>query len=209
MTSGYVLRRCFVLSVMALLAGCVSTPPRALGDTDALAALALREVQALSDAGWHFNGRIAVSAGGRGGSGRVDWQQWGDDLAIQISAPVTRRSWQLSRTDDLARLTGLDGGPVEGSDATQLLRDSIGWEIPMAQMADWVRGLRAPGRAQVSFGPNGLPEMIVQDGWQVQYRDWGVLAGRSVPTKVFAKRGDASVRLVIDRWQPASGTPER
>lgn len=203
------LRRWFVLGAMALLVGCVSTPPRPVGDADALAALAQREAQARSEAGWHFNGRIALSDAGRGGSGRIDWQQWSEDLAIQVSAPVTRRSWRLSWIDGVARLTGLDGGPIEGADAARLLRDSVGWEIPMTQMVDWVRGLRAPGQAQVSFGPNALPELIEQDGWTVQYRGWSELAGRPVPTKVFAKHGDASVRLIIDRWQPVIGTPER
>lgn len=203
------LRRGLVLGVMALLAGCVSTPSRPGDDAVALSALVKREAKARSEPGWQFNGRIAVSAGGRGGSGRIDWQQWGEDLAIQVSAPVTRRSWRLSRVDGVTRLTGLDAGPVQGGDAAELLRDSVGWEVPMTQMVDWVRGLRAPGRAQVSFGPDLLPEIIEQDGWSVQYRNWGLFAGRPVPTKLFAKRGDASVRLVIDRWQPHSGAPER
>jgi len=199
--------RAVALLLATLLVGCASIP-RPAGDTAAaLAALVQREAQAGADPDWQFSGRIAVSAAGHGGSGRVDWQQWGEDLAIQVSAPVTRRSWRLRRIDGWTRLDGLDEGPLQGADAEQLLRQSVGWEVPLAQMSRWVRGLRARGAARVSFAADGLPERIEQDGWTVQYRGWTQYAGRPLPVRVFARRGDASVRLAIDNWRAAAAAP--
>lgn len=202
--AGYA-RRVVVVGLVVLLAACASVPRRSVDQGAALAALAQREAQAAAEPDWQFSGRIAVSAEGRGGSGSIDWQQRGDDLAIRVSAPVTRRSWRLSRVDGWTRLEGLEQGPAQGPDAEQLLREQVGWEVPLAQMSQWVRGLRARGEARVSFAADGLPARIEQGGWRVDYRGWDRFAGQSVPRKVFASRGGASVRLAIDRWQAPAG----
>lgn len=192
----------------ALLAGCASAPQRTVDDGAALLGQARREAMIGADSNWQFSGRIAVSAAGHGGSGSIDWRQSGDDLTIELSAPVTRRSWRLSRVDGWARLDGLDEGSLQGADAAQLLLQSVGWEVPLGQMTWWVRGLRAHGAAQMRFAANDLPVSIEQDGWTVQYRDWTTVAGQPMPAKVFARHGDASVRLVIDRWlDPATDLP--
>lgn len=201
-------KRASGLLLAVLLAGCVSVPQRAVDDGAALRAQIAREALIGADPDWQFVGRIAVSADGHGGSGRIDWRQSGEDLSIQLSAPVTRRSWRLSRVDGWARLDGLDEGPLQGDDAAQMLRQRVGWDVPLAQMSWWVRGLRARGAAQVNFAANALPTSIEQDGWSVQYRDWTTVAGQPMPARLFARRGDASVRLVIDRWlDPADGQP--
>src|SRR3546814_14830017 len=77
---------------------------------------------------WQLQGRIALSLGDDGGSGRLLWQHDGADFSIQVSAPVSRQSWRLSTHGGWARLAGLDGGPREGADAQALLRESLGWD---------------------------------------------------------------------------------
>src|SRR3546814_17653464 len=65
---------------------------------------------------WQLQGRIALSLGDDGGSGRLLWQHDGADFSIQVSAPVSRQSWRLSTHGGWARLAGLDGGPREGAE---------------------------------------------------------------------------------------------
>ncbi len=42
--------------------------------------------------------------------------------------------------------------------------------------------------------------MIEQDGWRVEYRDWFADRDPPLPSKVFASRGDARVRMAIESW---------
>ena len=44
---------------------------------------------------WSFEGRVAINNAGKGGSGRIDWQQDGPRYVVSLSAPVTRQSWRL------------------------------------------------------------------------------------------------------------------
>ena len=45
----------------------------------------------------------------------------------------------------------------------------------------------------------GLPALIVQQGWQVEYREWDD-ADPARPRRVFARQGEATVRLVVEAW---------
>lgn len=164
-----------------------------------LAAQSAREAMLRESPDWSLAGRLAVSLAGEGGSGRIEWRQRGDAAEIRLSAPVTRQSWVLATAPGRARIDGLPDGPREGGEAEGLLREATGWTIPVGALSAWVRGARAAGPADIEFGPDGLPVLIRQDGWTVEYRAWdGGEPAR--PLRVFARRGEASVRLVVDAW---------
>lgn len=162
-------------------------------------------------ADWNLSGRVAISGGRQGGSGRIDWTQRGDRYDITLSAPVTRQGWRLSGDAASARLDGIEGGPRESADVEDLLRAATGWEVPVRAMVDWARAVAAPeaayGPAQVSHGPDNLPALIGQAGWQVEYRDW-YEAGPgqpALPRRIEATRDDARVRLIVDGWTVVPG----
>ncbi|WP_433853764.1 lipoprotein insertase outer membrane protein LolB [Stenotrophomonas nitritireducens] len=155
---------------------------------------------------WSFQGRVAISKGRNGGSGRIDWQQRGEAYQVSLAAPVTRQSWQLSGgAGQPVRLDGLDGGPRSGADAGQLLLQATGWEIPVEQLAAWVRGMRASGAvvpAYQGYDAEGLPRVLEQDGWRIDYLDWYPqdAARPALPRRIEAVNGDAKVRLIVDEW---------
>lgn len=168
---------------------------------------ALREQALRAQSEWGFQGRVAVSKGRNGGSGRIDWQQAADRYQIQLSAPVTRQSWLLTGNAHAAggRLEGLDGGPREGVDAQQLLLEATGWDIPVNQLPDWVRGLTAAGAAapeQVLRDAEGRPRRVQQAGWDIQFMDWfpATDSQPALPRRMDAVNGDAKVRLIVDSW---------
>lgn len=202
------IRRTSIACLLLVLVGCAGAPRSRPGDALSLAAQAQREAVLGGQQRWQLQGRIALSMGDDGGSGRLVWQHDGGDFSIRVSAPVSRQSWRLSTHAGWARLEGLDDGPREGPDARVLLRDSLGWDVPLAALSAWVRGMRADGPAQVQFDDRGLPAVIEQQGWRVEFRGWSNDGPMPMPRRVFASRDEARVRLVIDAWQhdPARAT---
>lgn len=196
-----ILRWALAIPLMLLLAACVRTPVRLGADAERMAALEAREAWLAQRPDWRLTGRIAVSDGRDGGSGRIEWVQRGDGFSIRLSAPVSRQSWLLVNGPDGARLEGLDDGVVEGSDPVALLYEATGWLIPLESMSRWARGGRGEGPAQVDFDAGGRPSLIRQGGWSVDYRDWMDGPGADLPRRVFAERGDARVRLSVERWE--------
>ena len=152
---------------------------------------------------WSFQGRVAVTRGRDGGSGRIDWSQGVGNAAVTLSAPVTRQSWTLRTGPAGAVLEGVPNGPLAGPDAQTLLRETTGWQIPVAALGCWLRGARAgeaAGQAAIAYGADGRPARIEQGGWRIDYDAWGEHAGQPVPTRLNAQRGDDRVRLIVDRW---------
>jgi outer membrane lipoprotein LolB len=188
--------------LLAGLGGCATTRPAgpAIPEAEALARQAQRERELRADVRWGLEGRIAVTTGEQGGSGRIEWRQDGDAYEVALSAPVTRQSWRLSRGPSGARLEGLEGGTRSGPEAGGLLREATRWEIPVDSLADWLRALPTPGRpAATRFGADGRLAQLVQDGWTIDYT-WPTDRAAPLPSRIEARREPARVRLVVDRW---------
>ncbi len=201
-------------SVALVLAGvgCASrptrTPPPAppVDAAAASAADASRAQWSSQHRDWTVTGRVAVSKAGKGGSGRIEWNQTGDAYAVALSAPITRQSWRLTGDThhEGGRIEGLDGGPREGDFADELLLQATGWDVPVNQLPEWMRGLAAPGMPvdELTRGADGLPARLKQAGWTIDYLRWTPAQGARppLPSRIEARRDDASVKLVVDDW---------
>ena len=202
------------LPVAALLAaaGCASVPapvPAPVG-TDPAGAQEAREASLGLENGdctapaWAMTGRVALSNGKDGGSGRIEWRQGQGRAEITLSAPITRQSWVLRLDGAGAELDGVPNGPIRGADAGPLLRDATGWDVPVAALGCWVRGARAGGGLQdvaVQFAEDGRIKRIAQGGWTVDYEAWSQTpGGLDLPARIVATRGASRVKLVVDRW---------
>ena len=155
---------------------------------------------------WSMTGRVALSNGKDGGSGRLEWTQSDGKVRIGLTAPVTRQGWVLEVDADGATLQGVPDGPVQGADAAALLRDRTGWDIPVTGLGCWVRGAWASeaafGEARVAYGADGSVQRIDQAGWIIEYAEWRLdaVSGVELPARITALRGENRVRLVVDRW---------
>lgn len=184
-----------------LLAACVGARVKPVAaDAAMLARQAAREHALAAHAAWTLQGRIGVSNGRDGGSGSLEWAQDGSGFRFSVHAPVTGKTWTLSGGAGHAVLQGLRDEPVEGIDAATLLERELGWRVPVAELVDWVRGMRAPGSAGIQFRADGLPAAIEQAGWKVEFPEYDESREPPLPRKVFASRGNYKVRLAIREW---------
>ncbi|MGH8214692.1 MAG: lipoprotein insertase outer membrane protein LolB [Rhodanobacteraceae bacterium] len=185
-----------------MLAACAPVPVRHPGTAAQLAAQAARESTLGAQSGWGLHARFAASDGHHGGSGSLDWSQRGERFQFTLRAPITGKTVHLEGGPDGAVLTGAGREPLAGRNAGEVLRAEFGWSVPVADLAWWVRGLRAPGApAILTFGANGLPATLDQDGWHVDYRGWYAERSPPLPRKVYASRDPYSVRLSIQEWK--------
>jgi outer membrane lipoprotein LolB len=189
------------LIVFTLLALSACAPVRVRETPAAQAAQAAREAQLEPRTQWTLNAHIGVSNGKDGGSGDLEWVQRGDSYDFAVHAPVTGRTWKLSGDAHGAILEGVDPQPDADSDPERLLHTRLGWDVPLANLGAWVRGLRAANSsATVEYDAQNLPAVIQQAGWKVEYRDWLTDRDPPLPRKLFASRGSARVRVAIESW---------
>ena len=192
-----------LLAIVALLGALVGCAPvRTRGTAEQVQAQTSREAMLAQRTSWSFDGHFAVSDGHDGGSGTLSWQADGSNFSLVLRAPVTGKAVRLQGGPGGAVLTGLRELPIRGDNAQALLADEFGWHMPVEQLTWWVRGLRAPeSTGEVSYGKDGLPSLLQQDGWNVEYRDWYADSKPPLPRKIFASKPPYTVRLLIEQWR--------
>lgn len=195
-------RRVLLLGIgAALLAACA---PRSVRREVAATEAAAQEQAARELGSFRLQGRVALSDGDQGGSGRLIWEQRNGDLDVRFSAPMTQRTWRLQRDAGGARLID-DQGEVHADADLQRLLDRV-WAVgvPVEALAYWLRGSRLPGRGRVSLDEQSRVQQLQQDGWTVDYLRWQSAQGDlpELPAKLYASAGERWVRVVVQRWQP-------
>jgi outer membrane lipoprotein LolB len=191
-------RRCAITAIVlaALLTACASRPPRA--DRTAWRPVAAGDEPAHSE---HFRlaGRLAVSDGRDGGSAGFVWVQRGEHYEVELRQPVSQRTWRLRGDRRGATLEGDGRGPRRAGSAEVLLRELLGWEVPVTGLRHWLRGLVVPAQ-QVSVERDGRGRLSAfeQDGWRVEYRDW--LSEGLWPVRMQARQASYSVRVQVHDW---------
>ena len=189
------------MALALLLGACAGQKLRPVAaDAESLRRQTEREQALRAHPAWQLQGRIGVSDGRDGGSGTLDWRQQGDAFRFSVHAPVTGKTWVLSGDTTQARLEGLREQALESANATTLLERELGWQVPVTELVDWVRGMRAPGSARVEFRPDGLPARIEQAGWTVEFPAYDTAFSTPLPSRVFASKGAYKVRLAIREW---------
>ena len=193
------LRSAITTLIAALLVACA--PVRVKESAQTNSAQTERETKLASNRHWTITAHIGVSDGKDGGSGELVWKKDGDKYDFTVHAPVTGKTWKLSGDASHASLEGVDPQPDLDSNPERLLKQRLGWDVPLSKLGAWARGLRAPdSQAQMQFDAQNLPVVIEQDGWKVEYRDWYADRTPPLPRKLFATRGAAHVRMSIENW---------
>lgn len=189
------------------LAACapLRTRPHA-SDAAADAAQQSREAALASHDHWTLQAHIGVTTERDSGSGDLEWRQDGAAYTFTVRAPITGKTWRLAGDAHGATLEGVGPRMQSDADVQRLLREQIGWDVPLASLRAWVFGLRAASpAAEVRYDDRELPALIVQGGWNVEYRDWfgaNEVAGSTLalPKRVFATHGATRVKLAIYDW---------
>jgi len=193
--------RCLLAALPLLLAACAPAV-RVKGNAALYAAQAAREAALAHADHWTLSGRLGLSSATAGGSGSFTWVQDGEHYVFDLRGPLASQSFRLSGGPEGALLEGLEQGPLRGADAEQLMRKALGWVVPLRDLRAWVLGLRADGGpAELSFDADGLPSLLRQDGWSVDYRQWDLQRQPPMPEKIFARKDAYQVKLVVESWQ--------
>ncbi len=150
---------------------------------------------------WHMTGRLNLKVPGRSGTMSLDWRQQVDQYKLILDGPFGT---------SVARISGdRDGVSVTASDETRygpspelLLYSMTGWQFPVSNLRYWVRGLPAPGSdAKIQLNNLGYPEQIEQQGWTVDYQQYGLNHSVRLPAKLTVSHGDVRLSLMANNWK--------
>ncbi|HXF65111.1 MAG TPA: lipoprotein insertase outer membrane protein LolB [Burkholderiales bacterium] len=178
----------------------------ALAVCAALAACAaLAPVERLA-APFDLLGRVAVAYDGRAFSSGVRWRHEAGRDEIWLLSPAGQTLAHIAAETGGATLTAADRSEYRASDVESLTRRALGWELPLARLAWWVRGEVAPGAAPQSVERDERERIavLIQDGWRIVFTHYSSAEHGGLPRRLDLSSGAQEIRLLIDSWREDS-----
>lgn len=194
--------RLFLIASLLFFSGCAHqgslTPPPDVLEHQ-------RQVQAINE--WQLTGKLGIRTTDESGSASLKWAQQIANYQINLSGPLGQKRMIITGSPDKVRLEQT-GEPIqEARTAEALIKKSVGWNLPVAQLAYWVRGLPAPRLriTQLEQNESGLIAQLIQGDWSISYSNYRDQtfngAVLPLPGKITATYKDVRLILVIRDWQ--------
>jgi outer membrane lipoprotein LolB len=198
----------WILACALLLQACAGVETRQPGVGDE-AAYRERAARVGAYGQWGFTGRLSLDDGEDGGSGSLSWNTTAESTALEFRGAMGRGAWQLRITPTGATLAESDGSVHSAPSVETLVRNRIGWAIPVEALAWWVRGLQAPGMVDAAaLDADGRLLSLAQFGWDIEFTRYRETGGEALPAKMEARRGQYRVKLAVGRWRLGPGDAE-
>jgi outer membrane lipoprotein LolB len=187
---------------VVLLSACRSTIPVTIEEPERIRLYMVKSDQLSHSGTWSLEGRLAVSDESDGGSGKFRWATDIDGVQMDFHGALGRGAWKLRADTQSAVLTLADGNVYREGSIEQLVRQQLGWEIPVENLSWWVRGLLSPGHYhERDIDGSGDITRLVQNDWTVEYDRYREFNGIRLPVKLVAHRENWTVKLVIRDWE--------
>lgn len=142
----------------------------------------------------------------------IRWQRDPESFMMLLEAPFGQGVFRIeSRPGEAYRLRLPDGRVFENLTAEALLKDVVGWSLPLGGLDYWIRGMPRPGSDYSHrFSADGRTRSIKQDQWKISYLGYFEPQGNPrLPRKIELANETISVRLIVERWQSAEQDDSR
>jgi outer membrane lipoprotein LolB len=131
-----------------------------------------------------LSGRIAARYRDDAFSGLLTWRHAADGDEMLISTPMGQGVARIVRQGEAVVLTTAEGREFSDRDGEALTERVLGFRLPLAGLADWVRGRPAPA--------------LEARGWKVEYQERDA---ENRPTRLRVTHPGVDLRLVISEWR--------
>lgn len=147
---------------------------------------------------FELSGRFAVSYRGEANTGNLAWRHGADAEELLITSPLGQGVARIAREGREVVLTTPEPREYRATDAEALTEQVLGFRLPLAGLADWVRARPAPGASQSRRDAEGRLAELEQAGWKIQYLEYD--AGRR-PSRLRMTYPGVDLRLAITEWK--------
>lgn len=184
------LRRIGVFLFALVLTGCANPPTKII-----------TQRAAQTDAPYSFNGRVAIKHKDERESAGLRWVSALGEDDILLLAPLGQTVARIHRSEQGVELEA-SGKQYFARDANELTHRVLGWELPLAGLRYWVRGVPAEGGVvDVQRDANGQVTVLRQDGWEINYSRYAGASEDALPLRFVLQREHLEIKVIIDEWE--------
>lgn len=150
---------------------------------------------------WKLEGRIAVKTANDGWTANLIWEHDPLQDRLRISGPFSQGLLSIVVQDDLIHVNEGNGVEQTSRDPDALLRERLGFAVPLRSLRYWVTGVPAPEAEHVQV-PNeaGGARRFSQQGWNLAYEKFFQVGAYQLPQKASINGHDVRLKLIADDW---------
>lgn len=198
-------RRCAALAgllTLALLGGCAVAPPQAQEPWDERS----HRLDALAT--WESRGRLSATTPEDSVQGNFEWRQRPDWVEVRFRGPMGVGGLFVYGPPEMLTAIGRDGEQVVLYEPEADLAAIFGFGLPVQSLRFWLLGLADERHAhRFEFDELGLPRMLEQRGWVLNYSGWRSQGGELLPRRIDLASPGLDIRIVLDSWLPGLDRP--
>lgn len=191
------------IGLALLLSACAVQPSRPVLEPPVLAAdWPSRRAQLQSREDFELRGRVAAAAGDQGFSAGLHWRQEAARGVIRLDGPLGVGGLVIELNGEVLRLATSRGETLDDAAARGELERQLGFELPLAALRYWVRGVPQPAVPAIEALATDAPQLatLEQSGWRITYGEYGAGALAGWPRRMVVEREGARLKLLIERW---------
>jgi len=188
----------YLLILLAFLAGCSDIPLRPGQGNDIERQSQREQIQR-----WNLNGRLSLSSKKESGTVTFHWTQDQERYLMRFIAPLGQGTYALrGGEDDGVYLLTAKNEVLHADDAETLLKQAVGWHVPVNGFRYWVRGVPEPGVdvEDQQFDVQGRVIEMQQANWHINIKRYMDVDGVDLPAKIFMQNDEFKVKLIIQAW---------
>lgn len=196
--------RSALLLALALVAACASIRPRDTERTPSTQTVWEQRQNRISQLrDWSFAGRVAIRLQQEGWSAGVHWIQRDADYTVRVTNPFGQGVYSFAGTVQGVTLHTAKNEVFNANDAETLMREHLGWSLPIAGLGYWVRGIPDPEDTihALRLDEKGRLARLEQAGWRIEVERYAREAELELPVKLLMQHPQMRVRLAVSRWR--------
>lgn len=192
--------------LLALLSGCQTIAPLNesketvhLEKPSVLHAKHMAAIEKIQE--FSIKGRIAVTSNQKNASARLAWDHSANKDNVDIYSPLGGKVANIIKTPEQVTFTD-NKQTLTAADTESLTQDTLGFSLPLSGLSYWALG--KPSNQSIAnamtWDLDGKTKTLVQDGWNIEYNDYLIHEGYSLPKKVLLSNNSITIKLIVDNW---------
>jgi outer membrane lipoprotein LolB len=146
---------------------------------------------------FEVHARLAARYRNESFSGTVAWRHGRDSDEMLITSPLGAGVARIVREGDAVTLTTAEPREYKARDAEALTEQVLGFRLPLAGLADWIRGRAADAPRPVESFEDGRLKTLEQGGWKIEYQAYD----GERPARMRLLYPGIELRLAVSEWK--------
>ncbi|WP_432462921.1 lipoprotein insertase outer membrane protein LolB [Agarivorans sp. QJM3NY_33] len=194
--TGAIVRQFALFIVLAVsLSACTIQPPITTKNSEWDQHLS--QLQQLTT--WQLSGKIAFIGETSRQAANLSWQQDGEQSILKLNGPLGTQAIELHYQPHKVWVK-TKNQEYFGDNAQQLIMQLTGWQVPIAQLPNWLLGI--PTQNDYQLNPqHRLAAFTTADNWQVNYLNYAQYGQLALPRQLEIRSKSTLLKLNIHQWQ--------